>query len=1774
MRLPILRSTSVAEQKRMSRLPKASEREQGEIAKMLSTSASVDVALRADRGLYVDLKTTGVGRRGRGTRRRRGSGGAQREQSSRTFGANSSATARRVSAAAAKATPTVDGGGKGTSPTTHPEGSSDDAAGEAAAAAGETTKEVEVVRAARAYLRSTTERSRPAARDSLAFAEQRALAAPSSTMTPHSYRARAAQQKQLRSQSQRPTKPPATTSARLAAELGHSSLVRDGIEEAVNDRLAEFRRDLPRDLLFKAGMEKYRNANAMDLLASVGTRILAAGRKEAFGIWKRWLVCELLDERLRAASTLQRGIRRLAARRELAVRRALIAEQVKREREIAERRRRAVLKGTHILQQAARSWRARRELKTRRIENWAATKLQGQYRMHDSHRVLTMLLEMDRRRLAGARLLQRAYRGRLGRRFVLVKKRLRRLDFAAAQMVEARDAREMVFRRSGATYEIQVVWRHHRRVKQLRMVIKAARWKSALVMQCAMRQHFARRAVSRRKQGVVDEANSQVAAASKLQSVRRRQLAAREVEGFRKANLTAMLGRRAHKRDTINAMRNSKWQFKRKAANFKFAMTGKKRKEQAARMMQSAWRSHHGRSVVKKKKLLLRQTKRATRLQRKHAMAKRLQHNWRRKMKRNAVNHRRAIKAARTLQRSYRVSKKRRLMEEREAQNVGAITVQAYVRRLLAQRRWHEMKIREAFFGVHVVPIQHMTKRWFARVRKVTIFRKAQRRAELLEVGRSQFLRTLRFTLERILINQFASKRAGLTKSRAASYDAKGKVVTPATSALRGLFNLFTNNEVGLFEYSHWKTILRSAESLVSDGPTTPSAKRGKGSSVAMPGGGRLVDANKAELIFTKCKSTDTKELTYRQFVHALREMAMLRYPGEQFARPTTGNVTERDSRLLKLCMENIFVKPKRKRGGKKQNPYMKKARQQLNALAKDMTDDAQITLKKNMHTRWRALRLARLTRLTIAADRARAVLDVAAAKMQGLYRKRSGRRMLLKLVRRHILKFKDDSSGDCYYFNTRTGQTTWDKPLLLGDGDVAMTQKQADEDTEYVIVCCVCDADPGTAVGVASSHKGAVYGNAPKIARRAEIRCTTGCFCASCYADFNSRGKRAKQAHSLIPQCTSCKYQTATRRMIGDSAQTLCDTCFINYRISAKSEASCAHKKIVTPCSECGEFAARWLCHDCGDDFCHACFGRYHRRGKRMQHSYERLSYYTFADRRIAHQALSQKRHAEAKAELDRVRAVNHEKMREKLARRLQAAWRGRCSRVVGKKWMQTMRLVLRRKYFQDREQKKKQSTAGWKLGQLAKGPAAKLAAEALAASQFVARKKTWRDDLLPCIVTMYAGCPTAWTSEDVSHLLEEGDRILIDQPRAVKKKKAKKAGAGAGDDSPWTEMFDEATQSEYFMNSETGETVWERPVEMAEMEEYFKENPDSDDDADDEEEESEPEAEDPYADDGNDILMKMREKKMTRRERAASRRERAATRKRVAVERKERALKVRRRLKKGHPPPGAGRVYTVKATPDNPLGPRQIPLHKGWPEANCEGLHIYKLPAMPVKEVAYNKVSILIGQGAIGQGLQKARRKVNTVLKTRTLAIAEFAMREKIPKGEVAGGDDDENKPKGSGDDSDDEEVVVKEESEESDPELRALEEEDRRILAAQAERRRKPNKLKVFAANQLKKLVANVFDAEETRANAQILVTAGESNAGWRKENQADGSVVWYNDASGVICYDTPKFILHKRAMAAAREAEIEADKARAIAAEKAEQERERLAMKKKMEARRAR
>jgi hypothetical protein len=61
----------------------------------------------------------------------------------------------------------------------------------------------------------------------------------------------------------------------------------------------------------------------------------------------------------------------------------------------------------------------------------------------------------------------------------------------------------------------------------------------------------------------------------------------------------------------------------------------------------------------------------------------------------------------------------------------------------------------------------------------------------------------------------------------------------------------------------------------------------------------------------------------------------------------------------------------------------------------------------------------------------------IAASKLQGLWRVRSARKRLRKMLRTIYQRFQDPATGAYYYYNTRTQQTVWFKPAVLGDEDV-----------------------------------------------------------------------------------------------------------------------------------------------------------------------------------------------------------------------------------------------------------------------------------------------------------------------------------------------------------------------------------------------------------------------------------------------------------------------------------------------------------------------------------------------------------------------------------------------------------------------------------------------------------------------------------------------------------------------------------------------------------------
>lgn len=72
--------------------------------------------------------------------------------------------------------------------------------------------------------------------------------------------------------------------------------------------------------------------------------------------------------------------------------------------------------------------------------------------------------------------------------------------------------------------------------------------------------------------------------------------------------------------------------------------------------------------------------------------------------------------------------------------------------------------------------------------------------------------------------------------------------------------------------------------------------------------------------------------------------------------------------------------------------------------------------------------------------------LESAAVRIQSLYRRRAGRAALRHLLAEVYEKVFDPDSNSYYYYSKRTKQSQWEKPVLLGDHDLADLPKPAQE--------------------------------------------------------------------------------------------------------------------------------------------------------------------------------------------------------------------------------------------------------------------------------------------------------------------------------------------------------------------------------------------------------------------------------------------------------------------------------------------------------------------------------------------------------------------------------------------------------------------------------------------------------------------------------------------------------------------------------------------------------
>ena len=77
-----------------------------------------------------------------------------------------------------------------------------------------------------------------------------------------------------------------------------------------------------------------------------------------------------------------------------------------------------------------------------------------------------------------------------------------------------------------------------------------------------------------------------------------------------------------------------------------------------------------------------------------------------------------------------------------------------------------------------------------------------------------------------------------------------------------------------------------------------------------------------------------------------------------------------------------------------------------------------------------------KMERLRLLRERGGMTQEEAAVHIQGLWRTREARKMMSLMMHQVFEKVWDPATGQCYYHNKRTGESSWVKPTVFGDHD------------------------------------------------------------------------------------------------------------------------------------------------------------------------------------------------------------------------------------------------------------------------------------------------------------------------------------------------------------------------------------------------------------------------------------------------------------------------------------------------------------------------------------------------------------------------------------------------------------------------------------------------------------------------------------------------------------------------------------------------------------------
>ncbi|GMI14545.1 hypothetical protein TrVE_jg10521 [Triparma verrucosa] len=1022
---------------------------------------------------------------------------------------------------------------------------------------------------------------------------------------------------------------------------------------------------VPEELLPENEMKSIHFEKGLATLDKFLVKGLRKMMAEGIRRWRRGVEVAYQEALVRAVTMVQRAYRKHQARVELAERMEQRRIQKAREDEIRRlfdlKQNRAAI----VIQQRFRINTARKKVELRKLQLMKSQVIQRAWRVYAARKEMGSLRVAFNKEVNAATIIQKHWRAKQGRMYFRVVKKIKAMEEMERKEKEKVDAMKSYFEDQGAAVQIQYAWRRRQLWLNLRYFLGAQRQIKAVKLQQAYRMLKAKLEVKRRRAEKRRLDLLKLNSCILIQTYVRRYFAQIRVDKIKfdleKASLIRRLEKvfalrprivalpvnkplpkytKGEKKGKVKINPDTGFEYEPEPVRVDLKQVRRDlidvrryvdpftwtREKANATKIQKAYRGHRARARVTFKRQMEKLALRNWQKQRQESCATRLQAVFRGFKGRKYVTLMRHTSSCITIQKVVRGWEGRKIAFQKKRQRVAAVCIQkqhrGYVKRIAFQEYQRTFKIQQE----PTRTIQRAGRCYIARKSVWRTRMELRARAEQNVIARAN--------------EHFCWKRSRLILLVESVYHEKGH-------RHDGLFQDFFKQWSGSdhnnhMESAHFVKMFKDATGIIGR-PYVDLLTEKK----------RPFNVTDLDLMFSKKKGADVHHITYVQFVEMLDVINATLFPTVKEKLGFKG----RNARMLEIILDHFFKgaisKSFKKNLDNRATEFCKKNVAKIQAQARGFHF-------RHMYKKQKE-ELARQAKIT--RDQAKSI------HIQCLARRYLARKAAVKIAQRAYVKYVDPSTDEPYWSNPKTKSVTWAKPKVFGKfADVSHPTILPHKGTEFVVMCVNCASEI------------------------TELVCHScdDAFCKSCFDGLHTKGTRVNHKPTKINHCRECEYQLASKTCDTCTAEqhqscNYCDVCHLNvHRFDEEKSKEHKWNWLVQCCVECREYAARWRCEECMDVYCTACFSKVHKRGTRVNHKCEPLTYYTPTIHDHYEREMREKSRRDRKQSDEESAELARQKLEYKSSMAVQKRYRGYRARKFGRAFLKEGRQQIRAEWRQ----------------------------------------------------------------------------------------------------------------------------------------------------------------------------------------------------------------------------------------------------------------------------------------------------------------------------------------------------------------------------------------------------------------------------------------------------------------------------------------------------------